>query len=267
MKKTIIEWLRCTKHNLFDHPWFTLRYQAGLYHVQTNDGVRLLFPHNPYLAFYQIGGYLREGSWRLTPGMVVIDAGACLGEFSLYAAGRVGPTGQVLLLEPDPDNLACLEEIFAINGGRPSNLHVIAQGLWREPGTVQFAAGITEQSHIVALNEADQEELGQEDSVSATTMLIPVQSLMSLIDSYALPRLDFVKMDIEGAEVESVAGAIDILPRFRPKFAIASYHVRNGRQTAEILPALFAQANYHVQTGFPRHLTTYASPTPFATRA
>src|SRR4051794_37510406 len=41
------------------------------------------------------------------------------------------------------------------------------------------------------------------------------------------PRLDLIKMDIEGAEIEAVEGAGDVLERFRPRFSIASYHARD----------------------------------------
>ncbi|RJP48015.1 MAG: FkbM family methyltransferase [Anaerolineaceae bacterium] len=267
MKTSFTEWLRCTKHNLLDRPWFKVFYRSGLYHVHTNDGVHLKFPHNPFQPFLEIWGYLKEGEWRLEAGMNVLDAGAYLGEFSLYAAARVGPAGRVFLMEPDPSNLKRLEEIFVINGGRPANLEVIGAGLWEESGSLEFAAGINGSSTL-NIGSAEANERGSlhrlDEKISRANMLtVPVMSLPDLVHTYQLARLDFVKMDIEGAEVEAVEGAGFVLSRYKPKFAIASYHRRAGKRTADFLPPIFQASNYFVESGFPWHLTTYASPIPF----
>jgi FkbM family methyltransferase len=46
-----------------------------------------------------------------------------------------------------------------------------------------------------------------------------------------LPHLDFIKMDIEGAEIEALIGAAKTLETLSPKLAIASYHRRDKSQT------------------------------------
>ena len=73
-----------------------------------------------------------------------------------------------------------------------------------------------------------------------------------------------MKIDIEGAEIEAVEGARQVIEELKPRFAIASYHVRDGKPTSEILPELFAAVGYHVETGFEQHRTTYASPVPLS---
>ena len=72
-------------------------------------------------------------------------------------------------------------------------------------------------------------------------------------------------MDIEGAEVEVIEAASPIMETFKPKFTIASYHERKGKKSCELLEPLFHRAGYHTRTGFPQHLTTYASPDPIST--
>ena len=69
-------------------------------------------------------------------------------------------------------------------------------------------------------------------------------------------------MDIEGAELEAIEGARPILVSTRPRFAIASYHLREGRSTAARLETIFRELRYDVVTEFPSHLTTYATPQP-----
>jgi hypothetical protein len=72
--------------------------------------------------------------------------------------------------------------------------------------------------------------------------------------------VDYIKMDIEGAEIEALEGAARMMSTLKPTFAIASYHKRDGRPTAETLEKLFNELGYRTETGFPSHLTTYASP-------
>jgi predicted RNA methylase len=110
--------------------------------TQVADNSQLRFRRNPYLAFYQVtAGYLRDSAWPLTAGMCVIDAGACDGEFALYASRCVGPTGRVLALEPDPENFKCLRETFELNGGLPPNVTLLPMGLWKHSSELAFSGG------------------------------------------------------------------------------------------------------------------------------
>lgn len=257
VRHALMERIRCAKHNWLDGVSFRTRYRRGSYEVRTEDGLVFRFPFNPYTSFFEISGYLNEGRWRLEPGMWVIDAGGERGEFSLYASRQVGPQGRVLMLEPDPHNVAIARQAFDANGGQPENLLVIEQGLWSNPGVLTFAAGLGGSSVLV---DAGTDVAASAASSGATLMSLQVQSLSSLIESRQMPRLDFVKMDIEGAEIEAVEKIGPVLERFRPRFAIASYHVRDGKMTSELLEAIFRTYNYQVRTGYPGHRTTYAWP-------
>ncbi|HEX4795446.1 MAG TPA: FkbM family methyltransferase [Humisphaera sp.] len=257
LRHWMIERLRCAKHNWLDGVSFRVGYRGGIYEVRTEDGLKFRFPFNPYTSFYEIGGYLAEGEWELEPGMWVIDAGGERGEFALYAARKVGSSGGVIMLEPDPQSRAIAEQAFAANGGKPDNLVVLSQGLWSKPGTLKFAAGLGGSSVLV---DAGTEVAASAKSAGATMMDLEVHSLQSLVESLKLPRLDFVKMDIEGAEIEAVEGSGTVLEQFKPRLAIASYHIREGKKTSELLEPLFRQHHYQTRTGFPGHPTTYGWP-------
>jgi hypothetical protein len=53
---------------------------------------------------------------------------------------------------------------------------------------------------------------------------VPVTTIDKLVAQLGLPRVDFIKMDIEGSELQALAGAPQTIARFIPKLAIASYH-------------------------------------------
>jgi FkbM family methyltransferase len=255
------EFVRCTRHNLLHLHTFRMTYRRGMWHV-TDGQIKLDFPKYPYLAFHDIEGYLNEGRFKPQPGMTVIDAGGCYGEYALYAAGCVGPGGRVLMLEPDPANIAAAREFFQLNGN-PGNIEIVPAGLWSRPGKLQFRAGQGEQSTIVFNSNNKASDASAPAADTEGTIEIEVHSLASLAEAYDLERMDMVKMDIEGAEVEVISTADQLAPRYKPCYAIASYHVVNGQRTADTMAQMFPKMGYHVRSGYPQHLTTWASPTPF----
>jgi FkbM family methyltransferase len=53
---------------------------------------------------------------------------------------------------------------------------------------------------------------------------IPGVSIDAFVDEFGLDRLDFIKMDIEGAEPQALAGSLASIRRFRPHLALCVYH-------------------------------------------
>jgi FkbM family methyltransferase len=253
----LYEFARCARHNLLHLQTFRLAYRRGRWRVRDDDGVEMWFNHYPYLTFQDIEGYLFKGRWKPQPGETVLDVGAFYGEYALYASRRVGSDGRVLMLEPDPASIAVAKDLFALNGN-PSNIEIVPAGLWSSEGMLRFTAGQGQDSRIV--NEGS--VAARPDAGEGRMIEIPTHTLASLVLKYGLKRLDLVKMDIEGAEVEAISVADQLPPHLRPRYAIASYHMMNGRRTADTLEELFPKLGYHCRTGNPRHLTTYASPAP-----
>ena len=243
------ERVRCVRHNLLHLREFHLSYRPPLWRVRDRGGLALDFPFYPYISCYDLEGYLAGGRLRPRPGDVVVDAGGCFGEYALYAAKLVGPAGRVLMLEPDPKNAEIARKLFALNGS-PSNLDIVPAGLWHSRTTLRFRTGHDAVSTVVAAGEPAGEDVIE----------IPTHSFQSLIDTYRLDRLDLVKMDIEGAEIEAMRPFSELPQHYRPRFAIASYHLVDGRQTCEALEAQLRGLGYRVETGNPHHLTTWAWP-------
>ncbi len=190
-------------------------------------------------------GYLAKA--EPAPGDVVFDAGAYCGETAIVLARKVGPTGRVIAFEPDQKNLVWLRRNLAEAG--ITNVTIIESGLWHETTRLRFAQLGNYGSCLLGPSEPDMPEI----------TVVPVVSFAEACRlAGAVPS--FVKMDIEGAEIEVIAGAKDLIRANRIHFAIASYHPRDGGKTCDLLEPMFRELGYHAETGNPAHLTTWAWP-------
>jgi FkbM family methyltransferase len=146
------------------------------------------------------------------PGDVVLDIGGCWGDTALYFAGRVGPRGKVYTFEFDPESLEILRANLALNPELAERIEVIELALWKRSG---------EMLEVV--------QAGRMTSVSAqerakATLSVPSITLDDFVAQHGLDRVDFVKMDVEGAELDVIAGGRQTLARFAPKLGLAAYH-------------------------------------------
>ena len=257
---TLYERARAARHNRLHLNAFRMRYLPSRRPPawrMTDGRVELILDRYPYHPCHDIEGYLQggaRGGIRPQPGETVVDAGGCFGEFTIFAAKCVGPTGRVLMLEPDPRNLDVARHLLKLNGD-PPNVTLVPAGLWNSRTTLRFRAGRDATSSVLA---------DDADVPAGDVIEIPTHSLASLADAYQLDRLDLVKMDVEGAELQAVDGLADLPAAMRPRLAIASYHwvtdERDGRRTWQLLEPRLRSFGYAVETGFPGHLTTWAWP-------
>ena len=69
---------------------------------------------------------------------------------------------------------------------------------------------------------------------------VPLTKIDTLVRQLGLPRVDFIKLDIEGAEREALKGGLETLRQFRPRLMLEMYHRPDDRQ---VLPAVVRQAH------------------------
>ncbi len=160
---------------------------------------------------------------------IVIDAGASPGDFTIYASKLVGGKGKVICFEPDINGFKLLLNNIELN--KLKNVIAINKGLWSKERTLNFGS-----------------------------QKINVVTLDSELKKLGVDRVDFIKMDIEGAEIESIKGCKDTLKKNMPNLAIASYHVVNGKKTSIDLEKMLNRINYKTITEYPPHPTTFAFP-------
>jgi FkbM family methyltransferase len=166
---------------------------------------------------------------HLRPGMVFYDIGANIGFFSLVAARLVGPQGRVVAFEVDPEVADHLRRHVVRNDFR----WVAAEerAIWSKTGTVSFARA----------DPSTSPERGLGHVVLAPAPHTIHVDAISLDDfTRTVPAPDFLKCDVEGAEVEVFRGAQKLLAEKRPG-VVCEIHSDDNRR---ILLEEFARHHY-----------------------
>jgi FkbM family methyltransferase len=141
-------------------------------------------------------------------GDIVIDGGGYWGDTALYFAQIVGPAGRVVSYEFEPSNLEALHYNLSLNPQLANRVDVVSSALWDRVGEELNVHHFGPGTSI----RPDGEAQASTDTIDA------------LVARGDVERVDFIKLDVEGAELRALRGAEETLLRFRPRLAIAAYH-------------------------------------------
>ena len=164
---------------------------------------------------------------RLDPGDVVVDVGANVGCIALLAATLVGESGSVVAVEPNPDNLQLLYAGMVLND--VANVRVLPHAA-SVRSEVRSLSRDTSNTNLVA---------AQAPGRSVYTQTVVLDEVLA-----SLPRLDLVKMDVEGHEIDAFDGFRAAIERHRPALVV-EFNPRclvalEQRDPAELLDRLLA---------------------------
>lgn len=156
----------------------------------------------------------------VSPGDIVYDVGAHVGYFTAIAALRVGAAGRVVAFEPRPVNLRLLRGHVKVN--RLDNVTVVGVGVGRETGSARFEEGTGS---------------GTGKLSGSGALTVPVVHLDGVVEE-GYPAPDFIKIDVEGGELDVLEGARGLLERTRPRLLIGIHGPEMRRRCGELLDAL-----------------------------
>lgn len=144
-------------------------------------------------------------------GDVVIDAGAYIGLFTGKSSLQVGDRGKVYAFEPEPENFSRLRE----NTDGLKNVEIFNKALWSsEKDLVLFVRRRHSSGHSL-INWVDASKIKER---------LPVQT--TYLDKVVKGRVDFIKLDAEGAELEILHGTTRILKQYKP-FVVCEIHSKD----------------------------------------
>lgn len=206
--------------------------EGGIFTVRTNDGVVVrsvqdFDPASLVADFVDV---------KLPAGGVVLDIGGNIGAVTLYLAAKVGSDGLVVAYEPDTANLEVFRSNLTANGS-PRQVQLVPKGVFDREGVLEFFAGGNYTSSFLKTNYVEN-GAGKYQVVN-----IPVTTLDAEAARLGLTRLDFIKMDVEGAEVAALRGARQTLTRFHPQIIVET-HLVNGQSTATEVEQFLRDCGY-----------------------
>lgn len=187
-------------------------------------------------------GVYEPGLFRLLPDLVpaggmCLDVGANVGAISLMLARRVGTGGRVVAFEPAPPNLLRLRANLELNPQLAARIEVHARGVGAHPDTLYW-----------------REEPGNPGNgmLGATGDLpVPITTLDTCAAELGWQRVDFIKIDVEGMELEVMQGGRELLARHRPTLyfeSLARFRRRgDGSDGCSRIHALLGELGYELQ--------------------
>ncbi len=184
-------------------------------------------------------------------GSVILDCGAHVGNCAILFSRIAGPRGKVICLEPFEKSYH--ELVKRIAKLKLGNVIAVNKGLWHT--SKKLSLDIFNNTLACRLSTNKHKNTAVQDTIQIECITID-----DLVQHLNLDKIDLIKMDIEGAEIEALQGAGKTLTELRPQFAIASYHRREGRQTCVDVEKILYSFNYKCSSIFPPHLTTCGKP-------
>jgi FkbM family methyltransferase len=155
-------------------------------------------------------------------GDIVLDAGSWVGDFAAYASAKGAVT---YAFEPTDKTYEYLLQTAKLN----KNVHPVKKGLGsaKTAGVLRIEASNSGGNAVVA-------------KPAEGTQPIEITTVDDFVKENGLPRVDFIKADIEGHERYMLEGAQETLKHFAPKLALCTYHLPDD---PEVLEKLIKKAN------------------------
>lgn len=173
---------------------------------------------------------------KIDDGDILLDCGGCWGDTAMFFAHKVGNFGHVYSFEFIPENINIFKQNISLNESISNRITLVEKALGEKTDeTLCFS------------NNGPGSRLGE-----PSTQTIKVQSIT--IDDFVrrnnVSKVDFIKMDIEGSELPSLKGAINVLKEFKPKLAISIYHSLDDFVNIPIfLESLHLEYRFYIKHG------------------
>jgi len=197
------------------------------------SGSRYVLPFNLAEQQRKIYG---TGQFGPQSGDITLDCGANVG-VTVHEELAAGAQ-KVVAIEPAPENLECLRRNYPdeIASGR---VIIVSKGVWDKDDFLTLQVDPKNSA-------ADTFVMHREGTVAVER--IPLTTIDELVSGLKLDRVDYIKLDIEGAEPRALMGARQTLAKYKPRISIASYH---NPDDPKVIPELIrsARPDYQMQCG------------------
>ena len=217
-----------------------LKEESGLELWYTPEGSFWIPKGNRFVLPFNLAEMERHiygsGEHFIHDGDIVIDCGASDGDFTRQAV-RAGAK-LVVSVEISPSSAECIRRNLASEIAA-NRVIVYPKGVWDKEDSLMLTVDDT---NFAANTVVMRPESGH------PSVKVPLTTIDKIVAELKLPRVDFIKMDVEGAEVKAIHGASDTIKRFKPRLSIATEHKPDDEVA---IPAAVRQerADYQMERG------------------
>lgn len=192
--------------------------------------------------------YYEKYNAKVKNGDIIFDCGACEGFFA-YSVKNVAK--KIYCFEPNDEMAACLTKTFLNN----PNIEIINKGIGKNSGFTCF----------FGIDPAGFRKLPIDSSIKGKN--VEIISIDEFVEKNNIYKVDFIKADVEGSELEMIYGAENVIKKFKPKISITTYHSANdANQIVKALLSFNPKYNYRIcgisDTGVFRDEKDYEKPRP-----
>jgi FkbM family methyltransferase len=170
--------------------------------------LKLYFVKNGIFVDFFLQQYNYQEIVCVNHGDVVIDAGGCWGDTALYFAAR--GASKVYVFEFIPTNIAIMRKNVSLNTQYAGCISIVENAVWENSDI-----------DISYFDDGPSSRVAEVGVYSGTTTTLSIDDLVKMQE---LTKVDFIKMDIEGAEMAALKGAQETIRKHKPKLAISVYH-------------------------------------------
>jgi FkbM family methyltransferase len=218
---TPIYWQTLEKLDENFEPWRSIQldflgWKLGLYDLaEEGYSMKLYARANgifTQLLIQQYRGITADHNIEVGAGETVIDAGGCYGDTALYFAHKAGEAGRVFSFEFMPNNIEIFQRNLLLNPNLADRVEIAPNPLWSVSNKKLYVEGHGPAAHVTPM------------PTNAAATEVETLSIDDLVQVKKLACVDFMKMDIEGEELEALNGAEASIRRDCPKLAISVYH-------------------------------------------
>ena len=182
--------------------------------ITMKDGIKLELNVNEFnqAYFYLFNNYEPETvaclQQQTKKGDYAFDVGANLGYMSQILSRSVGESGKVFSFEPDPINFTKLQRHIEMNNSK--NITPFQLALSKETGTLTLY-------HSIIDNSSSHSTVFYDRTVSDSDIIsVPAQTFDSFVKEHSIPKVDIIKIDVDGGEFNVVQGMKESFLEFKP---------------------------------------------------
>lgn len=191
----------------------------------------------------------------IRPGSVIYDVGANVGFLALVAAHLTGPTGKIFAFEPLPQNFRQLERNAQLNGFEYVKSRNMA--LADRDGSAAFLVSRSPTwGKLASVSGEAAEQIGETE--------VAVRRLDSVVRDDSLPLPYLIKIDVEGAEVEVLDGAMETIQKARPILLIelhgTNVAIAERLKTLNYYPAVVGSTKSMTDSHWNAHIVAFPEP-------